>query len=71
MEPGFTYIAGKVYFHLLKNYLLIMWKDLWCNSKESDSRSKAGLTLMIFVCLCWGFTAQSTQWGHVERGQFT
>ena len=21
-----------------------------------------------FVCLCWGFTAQSTQWGHVERG---
>ena len=25
----------------------------------------------LFVCLCWGFTAQSTQWGHVERGQFT
>ena len=25
-----------------------------------------------FVCLlCWGFTAQSTQWGHVERRQFT
>ena len=23
------------------------------------------------VCLCWGFTAQSTQWGHAERGQFT
>ena len=23
------------------------------------------------VGLCWGFTAQSTQWGHVERGQFT
>ena len=21
--------------------------------------------------LSWGFTAQSTQWGHVERGQFT
>ena len=21
--------------------------------------------------LCWGFTAQSTQWGHVEHGQFT
>ena len=19
----------------------------------------------------WGFTAHSTQWGHVERGQFT
>ena len=24
----------------------------------------------IYVCLCCGFTAQSTQWGHVERGQF-
>ena len=24
-----------------------------------------------FFFLCWGFTAQSTQWGHVERGQFT
>ena len=23
------------------------------------------------LCLCWGFTVQSTQWGHVERGQFT
>ena len=23
------------------------------------------------ICLCWGFTAQSTQWGHVKRGQFT
>ena len=23
------------------------------------------------VCLCWGFMAQSTQWGHVECGQFT
>ena len=28
-------------------------------------------TAQEFVCLCWGFTAQSTQWGHVERGQFT
>ena len=25
----------------------------------------------VCVCLHWGFTAQSTQWGHVERGQFT
>ena len=22
-------------------------------------------------CLCWGFMAQSTQWGHVELAQFT
>ena len=26
---------------------------------------------MTMKSLCWGFTAQSTQWGHVERGQFT
>ena len=29
------------------------------------------LTWRRFVCLCWGFRAQSTQWGHVKRGQFT
>ena len=29
------------------------------------------LTMELFVCLCWGFTAQSTQQGHVEPGQFT
>ena len=23
------------------------------------------------ICLCWSFMAQSTQWGHVERSQFT
>ena len=26
---------------------------------------------VLSVCLCWGFKAQSTQWGHVERSQFT
>ena len=26
---------------------------------------------LVCLCLCWGFTAQSTQWGHVECGQFT
>ena len=25
----------------------------------------------VSICLCWGLTAQSTQWGHVERSQFT
>ena len=29
-----------------------------------------GLTAKLF-CLCWGFTSQSTQWGHVECGKFT
>ena len=38
--------------------------------REIKSAALAVLCLF-FVCLCWGFTAQSTQWGHVERGQFT
>ena len=25
----------------------------------------------VYNCLCWAFTAQSTRWGHVQRGQFT
>ena len=29
------------------------------------------LRLPRMFCLCWGFTAQSTQWGHVEHGQST
>ena len=24
-----------------------------------------------WICLCWGFTAQLTQWVNIERGQFT
>ena len=29
-------------------------------------------SVLVWVCLfVLGFTAQSTQWGHVERGQFT
>ena len=28
------------------------------------------LTFPLRICLCWGFMAQSTQWGHVERGRF-
>ena len=33
--------------------------------------TKKVLVLYLPKFLCWGFTAQSTQWGHVERGQFT
>ena len=25
------------------------------------------IVCVLVYCLCWGFTAQSTQWGHVER----
>ena len=27
--------------------------------------------LKLFICFCWGFTAQSTKWGHVKHGHFT
>ena len=43
------------YLWLLSQYLLF-YGSIYCK---------------IWFCLCWGFTAQSTQWGHVERGQFT
>ena len=33
--------------------------------QKMDAPQKVG------ACLCWCFTAQSTQWGHVEHGQFT
>ena len=47
---------------------------------ETDSKMDTTAYLQITLnpnpaepgfCLCWGFTAQSTQWGHVEHGQFT
>ena len=38
--------------------------------EEEDVKDDLRL-LFFFVCLCWGFTAQSTQRGHVERGQLT
>ena len=46
-----------------------------CNSEKLKLTvqllGRCVFSLFFFVCLCWGFTAQSTQWGHVERGQFT
>ena len=38
----------------------------WLKTVAGDIR-----TQKMSVCLCWGFTAQSTEWGHVEHGQFT
>ena len=36
-----------------------------------EARMRARGNHLVCLCLCWGFTAQSTQMGHVERGQFT
>ena len=33
--------------------------------------AELGFEIILFVCLRWDFTAQSTQWGHVEYRQFT
>ena len=41
--------------------IIIIILSMWIYSNSLDQ----------VICLCWGFTAQSTQWGHVERGQFT
>ena len=41
------------------------------NNLDLKVINSVGLVLDKNICLCWGFTAQSTQWGHVERGQFT
>ena len=54
-------------------------KMTYANSVDADQTAPeradwSGSTLFaisLSICLCWGFTAQSTQWGHVERGQFT
>ena len=49
-----------------------MKKDMFKNNKKQTNKTflKFSITIKV-VCLCRGFTAQSTQWGYVERGQFT
>ena len=43
-------------------------------SSKFSNHLIAGEGLVALLCLClwlyWGFTAQSTKWGHVQRGQF-
>ena len=40
-------------------------------SVRSAHMSEGMFLILRFVWLRLGFTAQSTQWGHVERSQFT
>ena len=57
----------------LESYAFILYdwpKFSFMLSPEVDPDTQMR-NLAMTVCLCWGFTAQSTQWGHVERGQFT
>ena len=48
--------------------LILVWYKMIL---KQDNKELLEKILSEYVCLCWGFTAQSTQWGHVERGQFT
>ena len=57
---------------LLKICLQVTYPTDFCKIRiHFYYRKKWKYLIFCFVCLCWGFTAQSTQWGHVERGQFT
>ena len=44
---------------------------IWITTNRKTIRFLFFMCQFKIVCLCWGFTAQSTQWGHVKRGQFT
>ena len=44
--------------------------SLYKGDNLNEMRNNKEIDFLKF-CLSWGFTAQSTQWGHVERGQFT
>ena len=54
----------KVCFHAL-------WLVLQCTNQSCVAYLPRVCGQTGLFCLCWGFTAQSTQWGHVERSQFT
>ena len=56
----------------LRQQMTNMWYLSYFLEKiGSDMTIAMKLQSLFHICLCWGFTAQSTQWGHVERGLFT
>ena len=69
LDKSFSNRKGVWFVLLLPCFLEI--PVLNANSVDPDQMSHSGSALFAYVCLCWGFTAQLTQWGHVERGQFT
>ena len=44
------------------------WRNLPISNPKPDPHN---INAHIRFHLCWGFTAQSTQWGHLECNQFT
>ena len=81
--PGVEWLQK--WFHDPPTWKLCWWAGIWTFSTWICSQTHYRLcygaqqTLINFLpvcmcylfCLCWGFTAQSIQWGHIERGQFT
>ena len=47
------------------NFFLILYKNICCCTHQKQ------IAKALPMSLCSGFKAQSTQWGHVERIQFT
>ena len=64
-----TSIFYFLYFNIKHHINLMTLISQWW-FEQADLGDQENLH-QLFFCLCWGFTAQSTQWGHVERGQFT
>ena len=62
VDPDQIAPRGAVRLWPVQHYL-----QKWLLKSQADDKADNNCCF----CLCWGFTAQSTQWGHVERGQFT
>ena len=53
------------------NPLLTEWIPPHHILEDSDFDFRSVRLCGLDFCFAWGFTAQSTQWGHVEHSQFT
>ena len=73
MDMAAIFYDGVEPFEQIGNILLTegpMWNLVKIAQAVSERKTFKNYTIL-YICLCWGFTAQSTQWGHVKRGQFT
>ena len=55
-----------------KNHNMFLWRirkvfPFWQKKVPCLEVCSVQYEQRVSVCLCWGFTAQSTQWDHVER----
>ena len=73
IKHGFSCInIRQVPWEVLKTRAYSQYMFSWRNKKNINNFwLKKKHLIWYYVCLCWGFTAQSTQQGHVERSQFT